>query len=518
MRAAIFWIAAFAVCFAATPLVRRVALRRGWLAVPKEDRWHVKPTALFGGIAIFAGLALPLAWVADPGTILAFAGAHGQPRPAPSVAAVILAGALFLFVLGLLDDVLRLKPHTKLVGQILAASLVVFLGYRLHWFSSLTVDTLVTLFWVVGVTNAFNLIDNMDGLCAGTGAIAATVLACLYAGTAAEAAFCALALSGALTAFLVYNFKPASIFMGDCGSLVIGYALAVLGLVYAQAAPVNAFSLYAVPVMVFMVPILDTTLVTLIRILSGRKASTGGRDHTSHRLVLMGFSEKRAVLFLYGVGAVSGLSALFVSRSDTLTSPVAIIPLAVSALLMGVYLAQIRVYPEKEFSRLRDRAFTPILVDLTHKKQLALVLLDLFLISFSYYLSYRLRFDYDVLPYYFDGFLDSLPAVIACKFAAFFALGVYRGMWRYVGASDLFLFFKASSLGSLLAVAAATFLYRFENFSKGIFVIVWVITTVLLVGVRGSFRLFVDSVQRKTLSGDTSCFSCACFLRSSRGS
>ena len=277
-------------------------------------------------------------------------------------------------------------------------------------------------------------------------------------------------------AFLIYNFHPASIFMGDCGSLLIGFVLSMLGL-YFPATAGNLLSFYAVPVMVLLVPVFDTTMVTVVRLLSGRRASTGGRDHTSHRLVLIGFSERGAVLFLYGTGAVSGLAALFVSRTDSLTSPAVIIPLAVALLLMGIYLAQLRVYPEKEFSSLRGRAYTPIIMELTYKRQLLLVMLDFGLIAFAYYLSYRLRFDSAVFPYYFRVFLRSLPAVIACKFVAFYALGIYRHMWGSLSVSDVLVHLKASFLATLLSVAAVTYIYRFEDFSKGLFVVDWFLTT-----------------------------------------
>jgi len=217
----------------------------------------------------------------------------------------------------------------------------------------------------------------------------------------------------------------------------------------------------------------------------------------------MGFSEKGAVVFLYGTAAVSGLSALFVSKTDTLTSPAVIIPLVLSIVLLGVYLAQLRVYPEKEFSRLRDRTFTPMLVELTYKRQMLLVLLDLFLIAFAYYLSYRLRFDSKDFPYYFKVFLHSLPAVIACKFLAFFSIGIYRGIWRYMSVNDVYVYLKASTLGSILSVAVVTFIFRFKDFSKGIFIIDWVLITGLLMGTRGSFRLFMDTIKRKNLSGDS---------------
>ena len=148
-----------------------------------------------------------------------------------------------------------------------------------------------------------------------------------------------------------------------------------------------------------------------------------GRDHTSHRLVLMGFSEKKAVLFLYGVGAVSGLSANFVARSDSLTSPVVIIPVFIAIVLMGVYLSQLRVYPEKEFSALRNQRFTPILLDLTYKRQLLLVILDLILIAFSYYLSYRFRFSGPNFSYYFQIFLQSLRLLSDVNWLYFLLLG-----------------------------------------------------------------------------------------------
>jgi UDP-GlcNAc:undecaprenyl-phosphate GlcNAc-1-phosphate transferase len=259
---------------------------------------------------------------------------------------------------------------------------------------------------------------------------------------------------------------------------------------------------FAVPVLLLLVPIFDTTLVTFIRVLSGRKASVGGRDHASHRLVLMGFSEKRAVVSLCGIAIVSGISAVFVSQSDTLTSPIVIIPVTLAIVLMGVYLAQLRVYPEKEFSLLRDKPYTRVLVELTYKRQILQVILDLGLIAFSYYLSYRLRFSGDDFSYYFKVFLNSLPTVIACKFIAFFTIGIYRGFWGSMGSSDILIFVKASTLATILSVSAVTFIYRFTDFSKGMFIIDWLLTNAFLLGTRGSFRFFHDTIKRKGLSGD----------------
>ena len=492
----------FLLCLLFTPLIRTIAIHNGWMAHPAKERWHKKPTALLGGIAIYAGTAIPLFFVADFTSILPHICRNSVSAGLPSIGATIWIGMTLLFVLGLLDDFINIKPHTKLVGQIMVASMAVFLGFRLHWFTSLTLDTMVTIFWIVGITNAFNLIDNMDGLCAGIGFIAAFFLALIFYGKLPEAASVAMILSGVLAAFLIYNFNPASIFMGDSGSLAIGFIFAMLSLYNSEASGLNMLSCYVVPILLLMVPIFDTTLVTSIRILSGRKASTGGKDHTSHRLVLMGFKEKSAVLFLYGIAIVSGLSAVFVTRTDTLTSPIVIIPAIVSIVLMGIYLAQLRVYPEKEFSLLRNKPYTPILLELTYKRQLLLVILDFCLIVFAYYMSYRLRFGSDVFGFYFKVFLRSLPAVIVCKFVAFFWIGIYRSIWGYMSSNDVLVYLKASFIGTLLSIGAVTFIYRFEDFSKGIFLIDWLLTIGFLLGTRGSFKLFIDTVKRKTLSGD----------------
>jgi UDP-GlcNAc:undecaprenyl-phosphate GlcNAc-1-phosphate transferase len=292
-------ILSFLMCLALTPLVRRVAVKNGWVARPREDRWHKTPTALLGGVAIYLSTGLALVILGDFASILPHIFRNSHPAGLPSIGAVIWVGMTFLFLVGLVDDFVRIKPQTKLVAQILVASGVAFLGFRLHWFESLTVDTMVTILWIVGITNAFNLLDNMDGLCAGIGCIAAFTLAFIFEGPRPEAFFVAVILAGVLLAFLTYNFNPASIFMGDCGSLQIGFILAVLSLYFAEIKSPNNLANYAVPVMILLVPIFDTILVSSVRILSGRKASVGGRDHTSHRLVLMGFSEKRAVFFLY---------------------------------------------------------------------------------------------------------------------------------------------------------------------------------------------------------------------------
>jgi UDP-GlcNAc:undecaprenyl-phosphate GlcNAc-1-phosphate transferase len=495
---------AFVIGVVLTPLVARAAKRFGWMAVPRKDRWHKQATATLGGIAIYCAVGFPLLWLADFGSIVRFIHVHSPDAAPPDAMAVAWLAMTSLFLLGLLDDFLHLRPQNKLIVEIMAASLVAFLGYRLQWVTSLTGDTMLTIVWIVGIINATNLLDNMDGLCGGICLIAAVFFSLLHYQTASfDMVTMALLVAGALAAFLIYNFHPASIFMGDCGSLPLGLGLAFLCLYPAKSVPDLRVSLYAVPALVLMVPIFDTTMVTLIRLLSGRKASRGGQDHTSHRLVLMGLSETGAVFFLYGTAVLSGLSALFVQEHDSLAAPTVIIPLLLSLTLMGIYLAQIRVYPEKEFCRLREGRFTPILIEITYKRQMFRVVLDLVLVGFAYYLSYRVRFGFtDQFNAFFPIFLKSLPAIIICKFVAFFSAGIYRGMWRYIGLSDAFVYLKATVLGSLLSLAVVIYTYRFLSFSKGVFLVDWLLTTTFLLGSRISFRSFRELMNRKTIKGE----------------
>ena len=284
-----FAIAVFASAIA-TFAVRSVARHRGVVSSPRADRWHPKPTPLLGGVAL---------WLATLGTTLFILPIAAWPRLLP-----IAAAATGMFALGLLDDFLSIKPTTKLTGQIAVGCVIIASGWSVGAVSTPAVDALVSLAWFVVIVNALNLLDNMDGLCAGVAAVAAIGL-CLSASdpTAWDFVF-SIALAGACVGFLLFNFHPATIFMGDSGSLFIGGSLAVLSSVPISGRPSGPVAALAAPVLFLLIPIFDTVFVTLSRHLSRRSASIGGRDHTSHRLVALGFSERQAVLLLWGLAAV----------------------------------------------------------------------------------------------------------------------------------------------------------------------------------------------------------------------
>ena len=357
---------------------------------------------------------------------------------------------------------------------------------------------ILALLWILTVTNAFNLLDNMDGLCAGIAAIAGVT--CWTGLVDGSVAGVAAALAGASAGFLIYNFAPASIFMGDGGALFLGGSFAVLSLLGGSSLPeTSVLSAIAVPVFLLLIPIFDTTFVTLSRLLSTRSAAQGGRDHTSHRLVAMGFTERRAVLTLYLLAAVGGAAAVLGRHSDLfgalLLGPVLLIALA----LFGIQLARVKVYDGEDFSLLVGKPYTPLLVNLTYKRRVFELLLDVLLVMFSYYSAYVLRFDQD-LPSYYPLFVQSLPIVIACHLLSFFVVGVYRGMWQYISLGDLTTYAKGIALGVLSSVVMIVYMYRFTGYSRGVFIIHAMMLALLLVGTRLSFRVIGEAAGRHRTS------------------
>lgn len=473
---------AFGLAVAFVPLCRALAFRAGVVAHPRDDRWHRQTVPLFGGIAI---------------VVATLGGAAVLGIAAPM--AVPLAAASLIFLVGLTDDVLALKPATKLVAQIALAAALVYFGFRLNWLESRLLDSILTMVWVVGLTNAFNLLDNMDGLCAGTAVIVAgMMLVGLYTGaTRAEAAdeMALLALiAGATAGFLVYNYPPASVFMGDSGSLFLGFTLAALTLSPdgVRASRSDVLSVIAGPVFVLLVPIFDTTLVTVSRLLSGRSPAVGGRDHSSHRLVAMGLSERTAVFVLWSLAALGGIIGL--TLRSTGWPMVAGATFLVAMSLFAVYLARVRVYDEQEAL---PGTITPLVGDFMYKRRVAEVVLDFWLVGIAYYGAYRLRFEGDDYLYNAERFYESLPVVLAVQLVSFFAVGVYRGVWHHFALMDSVTIAKGVLLGTVATQALIAYLYVYAQYSRSVVLIYAVLVGVLVVLSRASFRLMSEFIQRQ---------------------
>ncbi|MBI4486185.1 MAG: glycosyl transferase, partial [Acidobacteria bacterium] len=417
--------------------------------------------------------------------------------------AVLLTCVALIFATGLADDIMSLRPSTKLVIEIAIASVFLFFGYRLNWTTSLTLDTILTLVWVVGMTNAFNLLDNMDGLCAGIALIVgAALLVGLRTAEPGTEAFFQLRylalLVGATAGFLVYNYHPASIFMGDSGSLLLGLSFAALTLSHAYAVPAksNPLSIVAAPLLVLLIPIFDTTLVTASRMLSGRAPSEGGRDHSSHRLVAIGLSERAAVGVLWLLAAVGGALGIGVDYFNLSWSGLVASLFLIGMVIFAVYLSKVRVYADAQETAADRDKLTPLVADFMYKRRIAEVMLDLALVTVAYYAAYRLRFEGLDFRENFPVFYQSLPIVVAAQMLALFVVGIYRGVWRYFGLMDTVVVVKGVVLGTLGAQLAILAVYRFQGFSRTVFVIDAVLLCILLTASRASFRLLGELLHR----------------------
>ena len=490
---------AFGLAIVLTPIVRAFARRIGLVAKPKSDRWHNQPTAMLGGIAIWLSVVIPYLLYFRPNKLFGF----DETNVSVSYSWVVISASSFLFLVGLVDDLIHTKPYQKLIGQIMGSAFVIYYGLALPWTTSHSLNVVLTIFWLIGITNALNLLDNMDGLAAGIAVIGSAFLALSFLSTGQMMeALMMITFAGALLGFLIYNSNPASIFMGDCGSLFIGFFLASSALInVAGGRSRSLLPVLAVPILVLFIPIFDTTFVTILRKVSGRAASQGGRDHTSHRLVALGMSEQHAVWMLYGFAALSGVLALLVQRVSLDVSLAAIAGFTILLTLLGVYLAGVKVYDQTEAAQaLKDNSLYTFLVDVSYKRRIFEVLLDVVLIILAYWSAYAIKFGAFSDNAAWTLFLRTVPVLVFVKMATFLVMGVYRGLWRYTGLDDLIVFAKAVVLSSVASVMLLLFAFRFEGFSRTAFVLDGIFMLLLLAGSRMAFRLFRQLLPKSKIA------------------
>ena len=286
-----------------TPLVRRVASRLGMVDQPGARRMHLAPVPRLGGLAIYLGFILAL---------LLFGGDW-----VVSQAVSILVGATLVSFLGIWDDRWGIRPVLKLLGQVVAASILIVTGVQVAFLPSPVLNVAVTLLWVLGITNALNLLDNMDGLSGGVGAVASAFFLLLAAWNGQYlVASLSAALLGVCVGFLAYNFNPATIFMGDAGSMFLGFVLAAVGIKLRFPGRLDTIT-WMIPVVILSLPIFDTTLVVISRLRRGINPLTNpGKDHVSHRLVSLGMSQRQAVVFLYAICGALGIVGVLIMGSS----------------------------------------------------------------------------------------------------------------------------------------------------------------------------------------------------------
>ena len=319
-------VAALLVSFVSTPVVKALAQRMGAMDVPKDARrMHDHPIPRMGGLAIFFGFML---------SVLVFLPLTEQLRG-------MLLGASLIVVLGILDDIYALSAKLKFVVQIVAALIAVSQGNVITVLSNPNIfsddpfwdlgilSVPVTVLWIVGITNAVNLIDGLDGLACGVSTISSmTMLVIALVVAEADVAIIMAALAGACIGFLPYNLNPAKIFMGDTGSTFLGFVLAVVSIqgLFKYAAIIS----FAVPFLMLALPIFDTCFAIIRRVSKGQSPMSPDRSHIHHRLIDMGFSQKQAVAMLYVISAILGLSAVVLTTSGVLRAMFFLAALAVA--------------------------------------------------------------------------------------------------------------------------------------------------------------------------------------------
>ena len=482
---AIVAIAAFPVTIAVLFGLLRTPLRSRLVAHPSDERWHGEATPMFGGIGIFAGYAAGVLLALAVGAV-EWSGELGG----------ILAGVAILFAAGLVDDLRHLSPLAKLAAQIAAAVVALSSGLDVEIVGNDVLAWAIGLLWLVGITNAFNLLDNMDGLAATLAGIA-----CAYFAIDAvtehpndTVLVLAISLGLACAGFLPSNLRPrrrAALFMGDSGSLVLGFGLASLALASSWTVAGATAATIALPLLVLAVPILDTTLVTVARLAGRRPVTRGGKDHSSHRLVYYGLSEAKAVLLLALVAAAIGASALAYNVLDNgrLTA-VGVLVTFVLLVQFGSFLSDL----EERSRRGAEISEPPLWRALVFEpRRLVEVVVDFLVICASFLAAYLLVLEGRGTEFERSVFLSALPILLAIRYVLFVALGVYRRVWRFATARDVLPIGVACAVSAVLAYLALVALRPIGSFpALEILVVDCVLCTVLVGGSRLTLRLLPE--------------------------
>ncbi len=467
-------------------LLRSPAARR-LVSPPRSDRWHTRATPYIGGIGIFAG------FVAGTLAALAIGAVPGRHRELVG----ILAGCGLLFLAGLVDDLVHLPPVAKLGAQLGAAAIVLSNGLSVQIVSNDVLAVTLGVLWLVGMTNAFNLLDNMDGLAATLAAIASAFFAIDAVTNHPNRTVLVLSLSlcFASAGFLPFNLRPgkkAAAFMGDSGSQVLGFALASFGLASSWKVAGTTVATLILPLLILAVPILDTTLVTVVRLLEGRPVYQGGRDHTSHRLVHYGLSERRAVVLLAVISILLGATSLAYNVIDD-GKVTAIGVLLTFALLVqfGSFLGEVERHPAE-----LERGQPLLRMFIVHRRRFIEVIVDAALVAASFYGAYVLRLGSNGTNTQKAVFLWSFPVVLFARYLLFIPFGLYRGVWRYAGARDAAGVVAAVAISETLAYGFIATTREWLDFPRSVFLIDALLCTMLI----GASRFWERAAHRGLLS------------------
>jgi UDP-GlcNAc:undecaprenyl-phosphate GlcNAc-1-phosphate transferase len=464
-------------------LLRSPALGDRVVAHPTGERWHDQPTPSFGGIGIALGFFAGVGVAILAGAVEASWELGG-----------LLAGTTLLFAAGLVDDVRHLSPAAKVGAQLAASGIAVGAGLRVELIGNDVVAVVVAFLWLVGITNAFNLLDNMDGLAATLAAVA-----CIYFAVDAATVHdndavlvLALSLAFACAGFLPFNLRRgrrAAVFMGDAGSQVLGFMIAVLGLAASWTTAGTTVATMVLPLLVLAVPILDTTLVTVMRLRERRPVTQGGRDHSSHRLVYYGLSELKAVGLLALIALAIGATGVAYNVLDNpRITAVGVLLTFVLLVQFGGFLADL-----SERSRRGQPGDTSLRHALTFEpRRLAEVLVDFALICGAFLVAYLLVVGDRGSELQRGTFLAALPVVLGVRYVAFIGFRIYRRVWRFATARDALAIAAACAVAELAAFGIVVATRDLGPFPARVFLVDVVLCTALVTASRLTLKLLPE--------------------------
>ncbi|MBI2027383.1 MAG: hypothetical protein HYS98_06250 [Deltaproteobacteria bacterium] len=444
-----------------------------------EDRWSTSQKPLLGGI---------LFWL----TTLAIALASSEFSK-PLI--YILISSSLIFFIGLWDDLKNLNPHLKFVFQLICASLLVKGGFITHFDIPNLFNFIISIFWIVFITNSFNLLDNMDGLLGGISFfVFLTFFYFWHEHSIIAYDRISLGLVASLLVFLIYNFPPSKIFMGDTGSLYLGFIASAFTLGTGEIAEKSQTLSILTPSLIVVVPLLDTSFVIFTRLLRKISIFQGGRDHLSHRLLRLGLSEKTTLFFLYTVTLFGCVLALL-SRA---LSPSVLTIFFLMIIVFFFYIASFL------YSSL-DHKPSPILFlrkfqDMTSLslRGVAEILCDVVVIGCSFYLAAYLHYEGSFTKSQVSFIYVFLPITIVFRLCAYIFVGTYKSIWRFIGFSDALILLKGCFLGSIFIFTLFFFRYeeQYLDFSSYVFFVEFFISFLTTVGVRSSWKIFQNTLRR----------------------
>jgi UDP-GlcNAc:undecaprenyl-phosphate/decaprenyl-phosphate GlcNAc-1-phosphate transferase len=499
-----------------TRLVRRFALRIGAVDQPGPRKVHAVPVPRLGGVSIFLSISLAIA--ASFGLEYLSGGSIPMDR---KPWAPILCGATIVFLIGVWDDLRSLPAWFKFLFQALATGVFIWFGTYIESIPSLQWGPLhldlsllavpVTFLWIIGITNAFNLIDGLDGLAAGLGIIAAGTSATIFImrGETSDALLLVI-LVGALVGFLFYNFNPATIFLGDSGSLVIGYILAATAVVGSQKQATALAVL--IPLLVFGLPIIDTLLSMSRRFVAGMKLIQPYKDpiksklrsinqmfepdrsHIHHRLLALGFSHRNAVLLLYGLNLCLALLVLLAVFAQYRNAGIILVTVA-----LATYIG-IRKLGYEEATVVRPGTLLRWYESLALDRRFFLGFLDIVIIAAAYWGAFVLKFNLEVTAAQKGWYLETFPIVLFIQLLIFFVFKLYQGVWRAIGIGDLIHIGLATSTGASLSYIAAMISPPPANGTLAFFSIYLLLLGVIVITSRSAFRI-LSHIGRTKNSG-----------------